>query len=66
MECSDVFFVEADWSPGNNVQAASRIHRIGQKDAVQVWFLTAHGTLDDRHPGYPGPQDAGIFKLLFG
>jgi SWI/SNF-related matrix-associated actin-dependent regulator 1 of chromatin subfamily A len=47
-ECSDVFFVEADWSPGNNVQAASRIHRIGQKDAVQVWFLTAHGTLDDR------------------
>lgn len=48
MECSDVFFAEADWSPGNNVQAASRVHRIGQKDAVQVWFLCAHGTLDDR------------------
>lgn len=48
MECSDVYFVEADFSPGNNVQAASRIHRIGQHDGVQVWFLTAHGTLDDR------------------
>jgi SWI/SNF-related matrix-associated actin-dependent regulator 1 of chromatin subfamily A len=47
-ECSDVFFVESDFSPGNNVQAASRIHRIGQKDAVQVWFVTAHGTYDDR------------------
>jgi SWI/SNF-related matrix-associated actin-dependent regulator 1 of chromatin subfamily A len=47
-EVSDVFFVEADYSPGNNIQAASRIHRIGQKDAVQVWFLTAHGTIDDR------------------
>jgi len=47
-DVSDVFFVEADYSPGNNVQAASRIHRIGQKDAVQVWFLTAHGTIDDR------------------
>lgn len=47
-DVSDVFFVEADFSPGNNTQAASRIHRIGQKDAVQVWFLTAHGTYDDR------------------
>jgi SWI/SNF-related matrix-associated actin-dependent regulator of chromatin subfamily A-like protein 1 len=47
-DVSDVYFVEADWSPGINVQAASRIHRIGQKNAVQVWFLTAHGTLDDR------------------
>jgi len=47
-DVSDVFFVEADFSPGINVQAASRIHRIGQKNAVQVWFLNAAGTFDDR------------------
>jgi SWI/SNF-related matrix-associated actin-dependent regulator 1 of chromatin subfamily A len=65
MECSDVFFVEADFSPGNNVQAASRIHRIGQKDAVQVWFLTAHGTYDERIQEILA-RKAADFKQLFG
>jgi SWI/SNF-related matrix-associated actin-dependent regulator 1 of chromatin subfamily A len=64
-EVSDVFFVEADWSPSNNVQAASRIHRIGQKDAVQVWFLTAHGTYDDRIQDIL-VRKAADFHQLFG
>jgi len=46
--CSDVFFVEASYSVGDNVQAAARVHRIGQHDAVIARFLTAHGTIDDR------------------
>lgn len=46
--CSDVFFVEASYAVGDNVQAAARVHRIGQQDAVVARFLTAHGTLDDR------------------
>jgi SWI/SNF-related matrix-associated actin-dependent regulator 1 of chromatin subfamily A len=45
---SNVVFVESSFSPGDNVQAASRIHRIGQHSAVQVWFLTAAGTYDER------------------
>ena len=64
MECSDVFIVEADWSPGNNVQAASRIHRIGQKDAVQVWFLTADGTLDDIIQDILSRKSADFHKLF--
>jgi SWI/SNF-related matrix-associated actin-dependent regulator 1 of chromatin subfamily A len=64
-DVSDVFFVEADYSPGNNVQAASRIHRIGQKDAVQVWFLTASGTIDDRIQDILA-RKAADFKQLFG
>lgn len=64
-DVSDVFFVEADYSPGNNVQAASRIHRIGQKNAVQVWFLTAHGTYDDRIQEI-NARKAQDFKDLFG
>jgi SWI/SNF-related matrix-associated actin-dependent regulator 1 of chromatin subfamily A len=46
--CSDVFFVEASYSVGDNVQAACRVHRIGQRDGVVARFLTAHGTIDDR------------------
>jgi SWI/SNF-related matrix-associated actin-dependent regulator 1 of chromatin subfamily A len=47
-DCSDVFFVEASYSVGDNVQAAARVHRIGQSEAVVARFLTAHGTIDDR------------------
>jgi len=46
--CSDVIFVEATYSVGDNVQAACRVHRIGQREAVVARFLTAHGTIDDR------------------
>lgn len=46
--CSDVIFVEAAYSPADNVQAAARVHRIGQREAVVARFLTAHGTIDDR------------------
>jgi SWI/SNF-related matrix-associated actin-dependent regulator 1 of chromatin subfamily A len=46
--CSDVIFVEASYSVGDNVQAAARVHRIGQREAVVARFLTAHETLDDR------------------
>jgi SWI/SNF-related matrix-associated actin-dependent regulator 1 of chromatin subfamily A len=47
-KCSNVVFVEATYSVGDNVQAACRVHRIGQKDGVVARFLTAHGTIDDR------------------
>jgi SWI/SNF-related matrix-associated actin-dependent regulator 1 of chromatin subfamily A len=47
-KCSDVFFVEATYSVGDNHQAACRVHRIGQNDAVVARMLTAHGTIDDR------------------
>jgi SNF2 family DNA or RNA helicase len=47
-KCSDVIFVEATYSVGDNHQAACRVHRIGQSDAVVARMLTAHGTIDDR------------------
>jgi SWI/SNF-related matrix-associated actin-dependent regulator of chromatin subfamily A-like protein 1 len=46
--CSDVIFVEASYAVGDNVQAAARVHRIGQHSAVVARFLTAHHTIDDR------------------
>jgi hypothetical protein len=40
----DVFAVESDWSPANNYQAYSRVHRMGgNPDGVLVRVFTAYG-----------------------
>lgn len=44
---SDLAFVECAWTPGDNYQAACRIHRIGQMSGAHVRFLYAPGTLDE-------------------
>jgi len=43
---SNELFVEVDWVPSNNVQAACRAHRIGQKDGVLARFLALEGSVD--------------------
>lgn len=47
-ECSDAFFVESSYTPGDNQQAGARIHRLGQKDGVLCRVFTARRTIDDR------------------
>lgn len=64
-ECSDVFFVEATYSPADNHQAACRVHRIGQSDAVVVRMLTARGTIDDRIADILARKSTD-FEQLFG
>jgi SWI/SNF-related matrix-associated actin-dependent regulator 1 of chromatin subfamily A len=40
----DVFAIESDWSPSNNYQAYSRVHRIGANpEGVLVRVFTAYG-----------------------
>lgn len=46
-DCSDCFFVETS-TPGDNMQAAARIHRLGQNDGVLARVFTARRTIDDR------------------
>jgi SNF2 family DNA or RNA helicase len=43
---SRVVFIDRSWSPAYNLQAEDRLHRIGQKNAVQVIDLIARGTVD--------------------
>jgi SNF2 family DNA or RNA helicase len=43
---STVVFLDRAWSPSVNRQAEDRLHRIGQKNAVQVIDIMARKTID--------------------
>ena len=45
--CSNMAFVELSWSPADLDQAESRLHRLGQKDSINVYHLLAVGTIDE-------------------
>lgn len=45
---NQVLFVEQDWVPGNNFQAAKRCHRIGQTKPVFIRCASILGSYDQR------------------
>lgn len=44
----NIVFIEQDWVPGNNAQAAMRVHRIGQTKPVHVRVLYLPDTIDEK------------------
>jgi SNF2 family DNA or RNA helicase len=44
----NLLFVERYFTSADEEQAEDRIRRYGQKHPTTIWFLHAHGTLDDR------------------
>jgi SNF2 family DNA or RNA helicase len=44
----EAMFVECDWTPANNAQAAMRIHRIGQTRPVRVRYAALANSTDER------------------
>lgn len=45
---SQVIFIEDDWVPGNNQQAADRAHRYGQKETVNVRHIAIKDSIDGK------------------
>ena len=43
---STAIFIDRSWSPAINLQAEDRLHRIGQKNAVQIIDIMANETID--------------------
>jgi len=47
LQCASVgIFIDKEWNPAEQRQAADRLHRIGQKKMVQIISLIARGTID--------------------
>ncbi len=45
---SEVIFIERDWVPGNNQQAADRAHRIGQTSSVNCRHIVISNSIDEK------------------
>lgn len=43
---STIIFIDREWSPALNRQAEDRLHRIGQRNTVQIIDLVARNTVD--------------------
>lgn len=62
---SQVLFVEQDWVPGNNAQALSRCHRIGQKSTcVNIRFMSLVDSLDFRVTEILEKKTRELFNLF--
>jgi SNF2 family DNA or RNA helicase len=44
---SNVIFLDRSWNPATNTQAADRVYRIGQTNAVTITHLVAKDTVDE-------------------
>jgi SNF2 family DNA or RNA helicase len=59
-----VLFVEEEWTPADNAQAAMRVHRIGQSKPVSVRITRLPDSLDQKIGGVLARKTREIAELL--
>lgn len=60
----ELVFAEMSYVPGENAQAADRIHRIGQDESCRVRFVSLDGTLDETLVGVLARKSQMIREVL--
>ena len=45
---SDALIVEFPWTYSDCAQAEDRVHRIGAKDSVTIWYMCCPDSIDER------------------
>lgn len=63
---NQVLFVDQDWVPGNNAQAAARCHRIGQTKPVTVRCVQLENSIDGHIASILRRKTAEISSLMDG
>lgn len=61
-----VMFVDLDWVPGNNLQAAARCHRIGQTRPVTVRSVMLANSIDQHISSILSRKTAELAQLMDG
>lgn len=64
--CSACCFVECSMTPADHWQAEDRLHRTGQKSAVNVYYLIAPGTVDDDAVSLLDRKTKNLSKVIDG
>lgn len=62
--CSNVVFVELTWVPADHQQAEARVHRIGQKEIVNIYYLIADKTIEEKVFGVIERKDKVIQRVV--
>lgn len=48
VDSSTILFAEREWTPAAEEQAEARLHRVGQHNAVEAYYIVAQDTIDAR------------------
>jgi SNF2 family DNA or RNA helicase len=63
---SNAIFLDRSWNPGTNAQAADRIYRIGQQNAVTITHIIAKDTVDELQVQPVINDKAALRRLILG